>query len=589
MVARDATTPQWKDCQVVTLDLTTTPLSRAGNWLSLSMPSAETADGLGTDFQPLGPGLYLRSNHRRAVAQRELLRLHLHDASDSDPEYTVQAKPSGITISAANDRYIHIVLTNDQGVRVHGNTAVRFEFVPSLHSTLFALPDGRGVANLRGAQLRLEVAALTGDLEIHQQQEHDATHIQSSRMEMIVVPDPDNRLDVALHQAGSAHPQRGYADISDITEDVENDFSEFCKQLPLAAELDQSLVAQAGYILWSNIVDPCGLLVRRTVFMSLNWMDQIWSWDNLFNMCALAPHQPDLAMDQLLVLADHQDAFGAYPDGLNDGFKHYNFGKPPVHGILLHWLRTFVPDFFTHSRLKALYTTTSAFIQFWLNHRLCPERGLPYYLHGNETADNATWFDQGAPLISPDLAAYVITTLEALADMADELSLASDARRWRHEASTMQAQLLKHLWAGDRFIAIRLESGAVVDTASFIGVMPLVLGRLLPEDIRSTLLRRYDRFVTPFGVASEAPDSPAFQEDSYWRGPVWAPITLLVAIVLDRCGEHQRLKQLTNNFCANCIQHGFAENYSAVTGVGLRDRAYTWTASSWLCLSHYQG
>ncbi|MDX2711266.1 hypothetical protein PV385_05350, partial [Streptomyces stelliscabiei] len=34
-----------------------------------------------------------------------------------------------------------------------------------------------------------------------------------------------------------------------------------------------------------------------------------------------------------------------------------------------------------------------------------------------------------------------------------------------------------------------------------------------------------------------------------------------------------------------CETHGFAENFDALTGTGLRDRAYTWTASSYLLLA----
>jgi len=31
--------------------------------------------------------------------------------------------------------------------------------------------------------------------------------------------------------------------------------------------------------------------------------------------------------------------------------------------------------------------------------------------------------------------------------------------------------------------------------------------------------------------------------------------------------------------------HGFAENFNALTGTGLRDRAYTWTAAGYLLLA----
>ena len=34
-----------------------------------------------------------------------------------------------------------------------------------------------------------------------------------------------------------------------------------------------------------------------------------------------------------------------------------------------------------------------------------------------------------------------------------------------------------------------------------------------------------------------------------------------------------------------CERSGFAENFDAVTGSGLRDRAYSWTASVYLILA----
>ena len=48
------------------------------------------------------------------------------------------------------------------------------------------------------------------------------------------------------------------------------------------------------------------------------------------------------------------------------------------------------------------------FFKYWLNHRLDEETGLPYYLHGNDSGwDNSSLFDEGVPLIAPDLAAFL--------------------------------------------------------------------------------------------------------------------------------------------------------------------------------------
>ena len=42
---------------------------------------------------------------------------------------------------------------------------------------------------------------------------------------------------------------------------------------------------------------------------------------------------------------------------------------------------------------------------------------------------------------------------------------------------------------------------------------------------------------------------------------------------------------ISARFRAVCEKSGFAENFDALTGQGLRDRAYTWTASAYLLLA----
>ena len=44
-------------------------------------------------------------------------------------------------------------------------------------------------------------------------------------------------------------------------------------------------------------------------------------------------------------------------------------------------------------------------------------------------------------------------------------------------------------------------------------------------------------------------------------------------------GEDDLVKTIARAFCEMCKQNGFAENFDALTGAGLCDLAYTWTAS----------
>lgn len=48
---------------------------------------------------------------------------------------------------------------------------------------------------------------------------------------------------------------------------------------------------------------------------------------------------------------------------------------------------------------------------------------------------------------------------------------------------------------------------------------------------------------------------------------------------LDKCGEKALAKEAAKRFMKLAQKGGFAENFDALTGEGLCDRAYTWTAS----------
>ena len=73
-------------------------------------------------------------------------------------------------------------------------------------------------------------------------------------------------------------------------------------------------------------------------------------------------------------------------------------------------------------------------------------------------------------------------------------------------------------------------------------------------------------------------------QDGYWCGPIWAPSTLMLIDGLIRCGEQCLAQEVSERFVAMTEKSGFAENYDALTGEGLRDRAYTWTASTAMIL-----
>ena len=331
----------------------------------------------------------------------------------------------------------------------------------------------------------------------------------------------------------------------------------------------------AAYVLWSAGVRPAGFVTRPAVLMSKHWMDKVWSWDHCFNALALADGLPGLARDQFLLPFDHQDAAGALPDSITHSEILYNFVKPPIHGWALGGLPA--------GDAEETYRLLERWTDFWLTARRAPGRELPHYQHGNDSGwDNATTFDTERVVETADLAAFLILQLRALARLAPDPGAAS---RWSARADRMRDALLAELWTGDRFVARGVHSGRTWPSDSLLDLMPIVLGDELPEAVRDALAARIETHLTAYGPATEHPSSELYQDDGYWRGPIWAPSTVLIEDGLRRAGHAELADEISARFRRLCEQSGFAENFDARTGEGLRDRAYTWTASAYLILA----
>ncbi|HWS39295.1 MAG TPA: glycogen debranching protein [Actinoplanes sp.] len=333
----------------------------------------------------------------------------------------------------------------------------------------------------------------------------------------------------------------------------------------------------AAYVLWSATVDPAGFVTRPAVLMSKHWMDKVWSWDHCFNAIALAGGDPGLAWDQFQLPFDHQDAAGALPDSVTHSEVLYNFVKPPIHGWALRRLPW-------PADLGETYTRLARWTRFWLDARRVPGQDLPYYTHGNDSGwDNATTFDAGRVIQSADLAAFLVMQLRTLAELAAELG--EPAEQWTGEADRIRDAMVCELWTGDRFEARDPGPGALRRSTSLLDLMPIVLGEELPAPVAAALAEGLRAHLTMHGLATEPVGSPHYAADGYWRGPIWAPSTVLIEDGLRRAGFTDLADEISARFRALCEKSGFAENFDAETGAGLRDRAYTWTAAAYLILA----
>ena len=560
-----------------TFDIRDIPFSHHGSWFGISPVIAEATYADDLHFVSHQNGLHA------------VLRFTPTDSSGSRIEASVAATPARLAW-AWQDSAIELVYETDDTVRVRGDgkglglrvNAADPRLTPFSGPYFYRDPvDGSYIYTLYQTGRRYRITVLSGEpREVFGLQ---ALGTAERGLDLAA----GQAWEIAIEEFDSARPRyRRGAAFDDVLKNVAIRFSEFVDDIAPWRTVDTPAAELAVYVLWSATVRPAGFLSRPGVLMSKHWMDKVWSWDHCFNAIALAAGAPELAWSQFQIPFDHQDDSGALPDSVTHSEILYNYVKPPIHGWALGHLRGRSPRELSRAEVVDVYGKLSAWTRFWLSARRVPGQALPHYQHGNDSGwDNATTFDADRVVQTSDLAAFLILQLDRLAELADELELAEDAENWRREAEGVRAAMLKELWRDGRFVARAAATGQATASTSLLDLMAIVLGDSLPEDVRDTLARDIEAHLTQHGPATERPSSEHYEADGYWRGPIWAPSTVLIEDGLRRAGFTGLADEVSSRFRALCEKSGFAENFDALSGAGLRDRAYTWTASAYLILA----
>lgn len=508
-------------------------------------------------------------------------------------EYDVEMRPHELILSTCEGEIRFCIAEKNVLLITGTGVSLGLRRKSSRYDAVFPMSSKIYRVNCSGPDLRYIVSCLQGEISHHAPWEGD----RSPYIELCLSPGSDGTFYVMLEEfTGASRPiqeQRqvcaAWADYETHCEAVREEYERWQSAVLPASEEFKRGWELASYITWSCVVPQGGTLTRPSMYMSKNWMTNIWSWDNCFNALALARHNPELAWDQFMIFFDLQDASGMLPDFANDKYAYYGFTKPPVHGWTLSLLLKENPEFF-ESRLGEVFTRLEAWTNYWFDFTDYREEDLPSYSHGNDAGwDNSTIFAGGVPVTSPDLLSFLIVQMDVLADCAEKLGFADKAKDWKNRADECFQILMERFWNGEAFT---LGPDAEVQGDSLILFMPLILGSRLPDEVIQTLLTgltQENRFLTKHGLATESVSSEFYRDDGYWRGPIWAPATMLLVDAVERCGASGLARDIALRYVRMANDAGMYENYDAQSGRGLRDSAFTWTSSVFLYLANKYG
>jgi putative isomerase len=561
---------EWPNWRADLFDPRKVPFSRRGSFIAISWIAEDGAFWLRN----------LRGGDEHTDLGR-MLRLEALDGSGKVVEADWRLAPDCLTLRHG---FAEIRLSFDGADRISlagQGMGLRLRAGPSKYNYAQAGADHIHVC-IATQDLRCNIAAQTGLMRL------DAVWngLSSDAIAVDLVPHAGAiaatfdlfRITPAL---GTAEPQ------AQAQLQVAQAFADFRANLPKVPPDFAAGELLASYILWSAYVPAEGALSQPSVYMSKNWMTNIWSWDHCFVALAFGALAPDLAFEQMQAIFDAQDASGRLPDYINDRYAYWAFTKPPVHGWTFAQLRAMRPDAFSPGRLAQVVGWLEAQVGFWMSG---PKLGLlPAYRHGNDAGwDNATCFAEGGPLASPDLATFLILQLDEIAAIHRHLGHETRARTATAQADALCAALCNDLWDGNGFVAKLAGDGRVVRSGqSLLLFLPMMLGDRLPAEMRAALMAQLfqpGRYLTAQGLSTEATDSAMYRANGYWRGPIWAPTTALFCDALRRVGQHDAATEIAQRYLRMCDCNGMAENFDALTGVGLHDPAFAWTSAVFLLL-----
>lgn len=558
------------------LDITSIPFSRFGSYTAFSNLQGETHKKTG-----LPEGIWMRCVHGDAAY--EVMRLEMIE-NGVPVDCEIVADAAKLSLISATGR-VDICLPTESTVRLRvTNATLRITARPFRNHCAIPEPGGNWVLTLAKSFRSYRLIPLSGAFTMDAPWEiKHCKHIIAE-----IGAADDTIAECAIEELTWMRPPKDHIVSFDaLTEDIQTEFEAFCAPLLKCPDDLRDTAVAAAYLDWSSVVHPHRLLKRPAMYMSKNWMTNVWAWDHAFNTLAACLSDVDLAWDQLMVIFDHQDETGQIPDFINDVRFLTCFVKPPVHGWILQRMMDYT-GMLPKDRLLTAYDKLSRWTDWWFTYRDPDKDGLPVYWHGNDSGwDNGSVFDVPLPLKSADLSAFLVVQMDTLAAIAAELGQKDQAKNWRKRADRTLKALIDTLWDGKSFRSVSTVTGeAALPSDSVFGCLPIILGKRLPAEIRTALATEIRRHITDWGPATEHPQSPNYESDGYWRGPIWAPPTLILIDGLHQAGEIELARDIAERFCRLCVRSGFAENFDAITGAPLCDPAYTWTSSVFLILAN---
>jgi len=382
------------------------------------------------------------------------------------------------------------------------------------------------------------------------------------------------------HNMEAIHlPERKF---EEYAAETENRFHDFCKDFRIPKAEWKDDVEYAAYILFSSTIGKAGIQKRDLVVAANEMMNCVWAFDSGFPAYALAKTHSELALNQILAFYDFQDEEGCIPGSMEDSNLRWSFLKPPGQGMFLK--RILSASEIKKEDLEYAYQGLKKQVAFWRNRKDMNQDGICEYHHGNESClDNATIFDEGFPVDSPDLTAYLVEDLDCLSLIAEKLDRKEESRKWEKEADFLSQKALDFFVEDGLPYARKTPTGEKIVSDSIMPFTLLQLRKRIPEKLSKNWIKILEKeFLCEYGLASEKINSSKFEENGYFRGSVFHYYTVPLVDALADVSENDLAEKIAERYCRAFVRSGSSECFNPINGEGQHVPGFTSAAGTFL-------
>ena len=370
---------------------------------------------------------------------------------------------------------------------------------------------------------------------------------------------------------------------------------------------------------WDTIYDPLFDRVISPVsrIWNINWGGYVmFGWDSYFAAAMAAVDNRDLAYANAIEVTREGIANRFIPNFVSpSGYQSRDRSQPPVGSLVVRqiyeqyretwFLEELFADLLTWNRWWPEHRQIDGLLA-WGSHPYAPVAG-----NGGETysvnqrsgaalesgLDNAPMYDaipfdaerHVLKLQDVGLNSLYVRDCEALAEIADILGRRAEGNELRERAASYRTAM-QRLWDEPTglFLNRRTDTGAFEHRLSPTHFYPLLAGVATPAQAQRMMAEHFlnpAEFWGAWILPACARNDPAYPDQNYWRGRIWAPMNFLVYLGLQRYDLAPERQALVEKSMALLLKewrdHGHVhENYCGNTGQGCNsahsDAFYHW-------------